>query len=156
MEIQLKPLKNKDILNYECELKKYIKNLIEPYTEKDTIEETERIYENMKTFTLDNSAIIIGAFDEKELLGFIWGYKDINSSTIIHINYFYINENYRNFGIGKKLLEEMENKVKTIKGITNLELFVDKKNKNGMNFYKHNNFEIKEICSTKIKLRKRI
>lgn len=156
MEVQLKLIKNDNILYYKEKLKEYIKDLIKLYTEKDITEETNRIYENMKIYTLDNSAIIIGAFDENDLLGFIWGYKEANLKNIIHVNYFYVNQKYRNHGIGRKLLEKMQNISKSMEDITELELFVDKRNKNAISFYNHNNFEIKEDYNTKIKLRKRL
>ena len=107
MQLQLKILNNQDINNYQVILKKYIKKLIKPYTEKDVFSETQRIYDNMNIYTLNETAIIIGAFDEQNLIGFIWGYRKLEKPQIVHINYFYINEEYRNMGIGTQLLNEI-------------------------------------------------
>ena len=151
--MQIKRLEKKDIKLYENVLKDYIEQLMAPYTENEIKIEVERIYSNMCRFTEDETAIIIGALEKESLVGFIWGYKKIEEPSIIHINYFFINENYRSNGIGSKLLKELESKVK---GCKELELLVNKNNTRALNFYKKNGFEIEETKTVDFKLSKRI
>ncbi len=151
--MQIKKLENKEVEQYEITLKEYIEQLMTPYTRNEIKTEVERIYTNMCRFTKDETAIIIGALEKENLIGFIWGYKKIEEPSVTHINYFFINKNYRSNGIGSKLLKELENKVK---GCKELELLVNKNNIGALNFYKKNGFEIKETETADFKLRKRI
>lgn len=139
--MQIKKLENKDIRFFENILKEYIKQLMKPYTKKEINREVNRIYTNMCVFTEDKTAMIIGALDENNLIGFIWGYRKKENNDIIHINYFFINENYRNKGIGRLLLKELE---KNIENFKEIELLVNKNNLGALRFYKRNGFEIKE------------
>lgn len=108
-------------------------------------DDIKKIYNNMINYIEDGSAIIIGAFEEKKLTGFIWAYKVlVNNETRFHINYFIVNEKNRNSGIGKKLMDEIcviakENNIKKI------ELMVTTKNEGAINFYKKQNFEVERI-----------
>lgn len=149
--MQIKRLQNKDIKFYENTLKEYIKQLMNPYTIKEINNEVSRIYRNMCTFTEDKTAMIIGALEGDNLIGFIWGYRKKEYNDIIHINYFFINENYRNKGIGCLLLKELE---KTIKNFKEIELLVNKNNLGALRFYKRNGFEIKEEEEENFKLYK--
>ncbi len=149
MQLQIKRLDNLEIEYYKDTLKDYIEDLIKPYTEKNVNEEVKGIYDNMKIFTLDNSAIILGAFNEKKLVGFIWGYKKKEKPNVLHINYFYINEKYRKHGIGKKLLDAIES---MNKDIDELELLVDKINESAIRFYIIKGFQISENDGEKFKL----
>ncbi len=144
--MQIKRLKSNDIKNQEKILKSYIRQL-----KKDNIEEVERIYKNMCEFTKDGTAIILGAIQNEKIIGFIWGYKKIENQNIMHINYFFVNENYRSKGVGSILLKELENKVENIE---ETELLVNNKNIRALKFYEKNGFKIKEKDIEKIKLYK--
>ncbi len=139
--MQIKKLENEEVKLYESTLKEYIRQLRENYTKNKIETEIERIYTNMCKFTKDETATIIGALEKEKLIGFIWGYKKREEPSITHINYFFINKNYRSKGIGSKLLKKLENEVKKCK---ELELLVNKNNIGALSFYKKNGFNIKK------------
>ena len=149
--MQIKRLENKDIKVYKETLKKYIGQLMLPYTHKNINNEINRIYSNMCTFTQDRTAIILGAIENNDLIGFIWGYRKKEENNIFHINYFFVNEKYRSQGTGSMLLKEFENKISKYKEI---ELLVNKNNVGALEFYKRNGFKIKEEMHEDIKLYK--
>ena len=92
------------------------------------------IINNMLTYINDNSAIIFASVIDNKLIGFIWGYEI--SEDFIHVNYFVVRDNYRNYGIGKKLL----NRIVFEKENYNFELLVKKNNLKAIKFYENNGF----------------
>ncbi len=138
-----------DIEDNEKVLKEYIEDLRKEYYNGDINEEVDRIYNNMKNFTTDGTAIILGLYILEELQGFIWGYKE-NDDTI-HVNYFYVRDEYRKFGFGKKLLANLEKVVRK-----NIELNVDKNNVNAYRFYLKSGFEKIEENDKNFKMIKKV
>ncbi len=147
--MEIKKLEYDDIKLYKDTLKNYVEELITPYTSKEIPIEVERIYENMCNFTKDGTAIIMGALDKEDLLGFIWGYKKLEKNDTVHINYFFVNKNYRSRGIGSELLKSL---IKNIEDNIELELLVNKKNLKAFQFYKRNEFKIIEENADDLKL----
>lgn len=100
------------------------------------------VYNNMKNFIEDGSAIIIGAFEKNEIIGFIWTYE-IREKTY-HINYFAVDKNKRCFGIGQQLLDRLYEIAKKNK-IDLIELLVESNNYKAIKKYESNYFEKKYI-----------
>ena len=147
-------LNNNDIRQYQVLLNKYIVQLIS-HDNKNISNKANQIYNNMLKYTQDGSAIILGALNDNILLGFIWAYK-INNNTI-HINYFCVNSDNRNSGIGTLLLKEIEKEaIKYSKEINAIELLVNKTNKSAIEFYKKNGFSQSNLVNEKIKFIKKI
>ena len=74
-----------DVEENEIILKKLLKEMLELKFEQCE-EKIEDVYENMKIFIEDGSAILLGAFEKNKIIGFIWAYL-IKEKTY-HINYF--------------------------------------------------------------------
>ena len=75
-----------DIIDNEKNIKNYLEDLISETTKVDVKERIKEIYDRMKVFLSDNSAIIYGGFDNDAMIGFIWAYE-INS-MVYHISIF--------------------------------------------------------------------
>ena len=128
-----------------------IKILLTDVLKKNKIKgmNVETIYSNMLMYIEDNSAIIIGAFDDEELLGFIWAYKiQKNRETRYHINYFIVKEECRKNGVGTKLINEIYKMAKKNK-IEKIELIVTEENNEAKNFYSKQNFKFERILLCK-------
>ena len=129
-----------DIKNNQDNISEFIKTILK-FEEKDNSKiqiKTLEVLSNMQKYIIDGTANIIGAFDNEKIIGLIWMYKIEKEN--MHINYFCVNKNYRNMGIGRKLLElskeyAQKNKIKDI------ELRVSNNNINAANFYKKNGFK---------------
>ena len=132
----IKEMNNQIVNEYEKEIKEYLK---ETLNQNNIICDTafvDKTYKDMKDFIEDESAIIICAFDNDKLLGFIWGYeREVNENKRIHINYFIVNSNYRKQGIGKRLIEKIY-KIAKNRNIAKIELMVTAQNKEAVDFYK--------------------
>ena len=96
----------------------------------------------MQKFIEDGSAILIGAFEDNKIIGFIWAYE-IKEETY-HVNYYAVNVNNRKLGIGQKLLDELY-KIAKQNGIKKVELLVEAHNEIAIKKYKNNEFEEKYI-----------
>lgn len=144
-DIKLEVFNSKLISVYRKELKIYLKNVLDENGILTDDKKLENIIEEMKQFIEDKSAIIIGAFQKNELLGFIWGYKiNVNDKKRIHVNYFIVNEKCRKQGIGSKLIEKIYEIANEMQ-IEEIELMVTAKNTTAVNFYKKQGFEVERI-----------
>jgi len=139
--MEIRKVEIQDIKNNEKELKILFKEMLELKFGKCE-SKIEEVYKNMEKFIEDGSAIIIGAFEDNRILGFIWCYE-IRKKTY-HINYFAVDENYRSLGIGQKLLDQLYEIAKENK-IELLELLVEASNSKAIKKYKNNEFTEKYI-----------
>ena len=131
--IEIRKITLDDIINEKTKIEHYMKSLSKISGCKIDIYDE---YNNMILYTKNNMATIFGAFENNNLVGFIWCYKNKDR---VHVNYFYIEENYRKKHLGKRLLEAVEKYAKSI-GIQTIELNVYHVNKNAFEFYKKQNF----------------
>lgn len=80
-------------------------------------------------------AMILGAFIDDILVGFIWFYShDYYGERRIHINQIIVNKNYRKKGIGKQLLFKAEEIAKNM-DIRVMDLFVTEENRSALELY---------------------
>jgi ribosomal-protein-alanine N-acetyltransferase len=112
----------------------------EDYQELEEIgKESLPIYYNMQDIfllnTIENKIMLKCVIDNK-IIGFIFCCEEENN---IHINSFAIKKDYREKGYGKKLIDHIKNYKK------NITLNVLETNEIAINFYKKQNFILKEI-----------
>lgn len=63
----------------------------------------------------DNTAIVYGAFDGSEMVGFIWAYvHQFREERRMYVSEIRVKEEYRNRGIGSQLLRLVEDKAKEL------------------------------------------
>ena len=139
--MEIRKIKVFDVEENEIILKKLLKEMLELKFHKCE-EKIEDVYKNMKIFIKDGSAILLGAFEENKIIGFIWAYE-IREKTY-HINYFAVDENKRSLGIGLKLLDKLYEIAKE-NNIENIELLVEANNIKAIKKYKSNEFQEKYI-----------
>jgi len=99
-----------------------------------------KAYEDMICYSSDNSAIIIGAFQQELLIGFLWAYRrEMLGEKRIHIGHIVVQSTSRFSGIGTKMLKYLEN-LSVNEGITKVELMTTISNEKTMKFYKANGY----------------
>lgn len=130
-----------DVKNNEEEFKMLLREMLELKFGKCENKISE-VYDNMKNFIEDGSAILIGAFEESKIVGFIWAYL-IREKTY-HINYFAVDKEKRRLGIGQKLLDKLY-VIGKENNIVNIELLVEPNNDKAIKKYKNNDFQEKYI-----------
>lgn len=127
----------KDVKDNEMEIKGLFKEILE-LNFRDCNNKILEVYNNMKNFIEDGSAILLGAFKENKIIGFIWAYL-IKENTY-HINYFAVDKNNRSLGIGQELLDELY-KIARENNINTIELLVEAHNDRAIKKYKNNDFK---------------
>lgn len=133
---------NKNLLiEYRDDIKKCLMQLESIHSEL----EANKMLSNINQYLDDGTAIIICAIDDAHLIGLIWAYERlIDIEKRYHINYFVIDEKHRKKGIGNKLINKIFEIAKENK-IDNIELIVNSKNKNALEFYKKLKFEEEKL-----------
>ncbi|MDD6214500.1 MAG: GNAT family N-acetyltransferase [Firmicutes bacterium] len=100
------------------------------------IEIAEKKAEDMRSFCLDGSARLLGAFEGEKLCGFLWAYKHtVFGEDKIHITQFYVDREYRNCGVASALLDGIK-RVAHEMGVRFLDLNVKADNLAARRLYK--------------------
>lgn len=106
-------------------------------------------YDKMLKFEADKTAVIIGAFNKDELLGFTWAYERcFLRKTRMHINQIVVGPSFTRLGVGGKLLAEIE-KIAIDRKIYNLDLMATVDNKAASDIYTSRGFEAESVLFKK-------
>lgn len=101
----------------------------------------EEKLEMMSRYIEQGNAIVMGAIENKMLIGFLWLHKHIFlGERRIHVNQIVVSNQFRGRGIGKQLMQETERQAKR-SGIEMIDLFVSEVNVGALNMYKNLDFE---------------
>lgn len=88
------------------------------------------------------------ALDDNKVIGYIAGSvagkPSYATKSLAELDNFYIEEEYRRQGIGKRLVQELKNYCMS-KGIEEIKVTASAKNANAREFYKSNGFEDFEV-----------
>ena len=121
---------------FELEKKNYDPTLVSGWPLTD---EGKEYFEDL----INNHYVIVAVLDN-EIIGYLAGtinekgsYEEIQYGEI---NNMLINEKYRGYGVGKKLIDQFKESCKE-SNIYNLKVVASAKNINAINFYKKNGFE---------------
>ncbi|MGD9678852.1 MAG: GNAT family N-acetyltransferase [Vulcanibacillus sp.] len=111
-------------------------------------------YNEMNYYLQNKSALIFAAFDEKNLIGFLWAYKKkLLGETRVHVDHIIIENKSRGKGIGGELMRSIEEYSKKMK-IGKIELMTSVENKKSINFYKSKGYSTERVLMTKEILKK--
>ena len=99
----------------------------------------------------DDTAIVYGAFEDDELIAFIWAYvHQFREETRMYVSEIRVKEEYRRHGIGSQMLRMVEDKAKEL-GIGAIYLHAEANNPEAIRFYKTSGY-----CEERIQLRKEL
>jgi len=100
---------------------------------------------------LINNQYVIVALINNEIVGYLAGSINEKGSyeeaQYGELNNMFIKDNYRNYGIGKQLINSFKDYCKS-KGINNIKVVASSKNKDAINFYYKNGFEDFDLTLT--------
>ncbi len=109
---------------------------------------SERI-EALKAYMSEDRAIVYGAREGSHLVGFIWIFEsDGFDGKTIHINYIVVQSGSRGYGIGRRLLDEVENHAER-RGIRQIELLVTCSNERAVGVFKRQGFGVERFMMKK-------
>lgn len=106
-------------------------------------------YSELMEYYRNGSAILIGAFSDKGLVGILWAYKRMAlEGERIHLTQLCVRKEFRKRGIGSRLIVYLE-KVSEEMKIKTIELMATYENKKVMEFYLKNDFGIERVLLKK-------
>lgn len=141
--VDIRVIGYEEVIKYEEELTFFLRmNLEENYPEFDVDSMTKQFYNNMVKYAEDNSAILIGAFDGNQLIGFHWGHESLFlGKRRMHSYMNAINPKYRGQHIGSNFFRKLE-EISRDRGIDEIEAFCRTTNPVAVNYHLHNGFEV--------------
>lgn len=114
----------------------------------------DEAYEKMKDLIghlADNTAIVYGAFDGEQILGFIWAYvHQFREENRMYVSEIRVKEEYRKHGIGNQMLRMVEDKAREM-GLGAVYLHAEANNPEALRFYKAVGY-----CEERIQMREEI
>lgn len=150
-EIILRNLNINDINTYKIELIELMRiTLLENIIQKFPEELPETYVEKIPEYIKDDSAVIIGAFDGRKLVGFIWGYvTHIFEEVRLHSYMGAVNPHYRGYHIAKRLMEQQFEEARR-RGIFIVEAMVTKENQAAYNWHLKTGFQEERVKMRKV------
>ena len=110
-----------------------------------TPEEAKAKIEGLIRHLEDRTGIAYGAFDHRQLIGFIWAYPHpFREENRMYINEIRVREDYRRQGIGTAFLNLVEQKAKEM-GIPALYLHAEAANPEALHFYEAYGYQKERI-----------
>lgn len=99
----------------------------------------------------DDTAIVYGAFENEELIAFIWAYiHQFREENRMYVSEIRVKEEYRRRGIGSQMLRMVEDKARE-QGLGAIYLHAEANNPEAIRFYKTAGY-----CEERIQMRKEI
>ena len=121
------------------------------FHEHYTYDEAYKKMDDLIGHLADNTAVVYGAFDDEELVAFIWAYVHLfREETRMYVSEIRVKEEYRKQGIGSQLLKLVEGKAKE-RGLAAIYLHAEASHPEALEFYKSTGY-----CEERIQLRKEI
>lgn len=151
MNITYKLMESCDILDNQKSLINMLNKTLEDNLTQNFPENLAEEYVNkMPSYIEDGSAIIIGAFDEDKIIGFLWGYEvDIFGEKRIHNAENHVIEEYRGRGIARTMLECLEDEARK-RGVFILEAMCTASNESAYGYHIDNGYEVERVKFRKI------
>lgn len=96
-------------------------------------------------YVSNGSAMVLGAFDKENLVGFLWAYEhQFRDEKRVYVSEIHVDELYRGRGIGKSLLSAVESIAKE-KGYPALYLHAEGSNDRVVDLYKKEGYVIERV-----------
>ena len=100
---------------------------------------------DLKRYLADGSALLIGAFEREQLVGFAWFYSyEFCGSARLHLTEIAVISAFRSQGIAKKMICYAE-KIAAQRGICEIDLYTSPDNKAALHVYQELGFIMSRI-----------
>ena len=102
-------------------------------------------YNDMVRFNKDGSAILIGAYSNGTIVGFLWAHRNVFlGERRVHLAHIVVKSNFRRNSVGTQLLHELE-KISQFEEINKIELMASIENEQTIEFYKSMNYRVSRV-----------
>lgn len=141
--IKIRVITNEDVVFYKDVLLELLNmNVEENYPECEVETMVRNFYDNMVKYSDDGSAVLLGAFDDEQMVGFHWAHESVFlGKKRMHSYMNGINPLYRGQHIGSNFFRELET-ITRERGISEIEAFCRASNPVAVNYHTHNGFVI--------------
>ena len=110
-----------------------------------TYKDAEQKINGLIEHVSNDSAMVYGVFDSDDLIGYVWAYEHpFREEVRIYVNEIYVDEAYRNRGIGKQLLSAVENQVKE-RGYGALYIHAEGNNDDAIRLYQNEGYVVERV-----------
>lgn len=102
-------------------------------------------FNDMKKYINNGSALVVGAYSEEKVIGFLWAYRRLFlGEERLHISHIVVDATFRGHGIGSRMIDFIEqhalkNEIKTI------ELLTTSTNEKTIKFYNKHGFSVTRV-----------
>lgn len=144
--VEIREMSLEEIHNHADELRKLmLMALSENLCGEDFHQLALKYYNDMLQFKQNGSAILLGAWVEKQLVGFHWGYElTVLGNKRMHSYFTAIEPDYREQKIGSNFLNRL-GEIALSRGIHELEAMCTYANKAAVHYHLNNGFEIERL-----------
>lgn len=144
MEYRL--LKPSDVAKYRIQMVELMEIVLnDNITQKYPPNQAEIYVGKISGYIEDGSAIVSGAFDNENLIGFSWAYElSIFGERRVHIDMIGVNQEYRKQGVARNLIDIQIEEIKK-RNINILEAMTTKANSNSYNWFRSMGFKDERI-----------
>lgn len=144
----IKLLTLEEVMNFGQEITHFIfeSNKNAAYMDSYTVEDAEKKMEELQLYMQSGKAVIVGAIEDNDLLGFLWAYTYPfrDDTNRLYLSIIHVDEKYRNRKIGKQLLDRIDEYAHKI-GRCAIYLHAEAFNTGAIKFYKQNGFSPERI-----------
>ena len=115
------------------------------YLDSFTHDDAERKIDGMIEHVTNGSAMVIGALEGDELVGYVWAYEHpFREEVRIYVNEIHVHEDYRGKGIGRELLKAVESMARE-RGYRALYIHTEGNNAGAIRLYQNEGYEIERV-----------
>ena len=151
--MEIKRIYQEDCIKYHDILATYIFQSVKNsmYEEKYSMQDANRKCEELWRYLGSCKAIVFGAFDDKELIGFVWAYEYPyrDDTSRVYVSILHVDECYRGKSIGKQLLYAIEEEAKR-RGFRSIFLHAEAKNEGAIRFYNREGYRRERVQLVKM------
>jgi len=115
------------------------------YMDSFSFRDAEQKIAGMIEHVANGTAMVLGMFDNDDLIGFVWAYEHPYREEVrIYVNEIHVDEHYRNRGVGKQLLCAVECLAKK-RGYHALYIHAEGKNESAIRLYRNEGYEVERV-----------
>lgn len=140
--VEVRMLGNQDVFEHEDALRGLLlENAQVNFLEvDDPAALAESWFSNLERFMEDGSAVVLGAFLDGSLRGFLWAHRRVVlGRERMHVGQVCVHPDARSRGIGQRMLERVE-RIARDEGLCTIELMTTMANTAARRFYRANGF----------------
>jgi len=145
--MKIEKLQINDCLKFADEIGKLLLETLSINLPKQrySIKQAEQMVNDLAQYLLDGTAVVFAAFNEEDLIGFLWAYsRVVGSEKRMHLNHLAVKESSRGKGIGSMLMCELEEYTRA-NNYAGIDLLSSISNQRAISFYEKRGYLVERV-----------